>query len=237
MLLKSLSVVFPMFNEEEYIRGTIAKTLEVLKKVTEDYEIIVVDDASTDASAAITDTLARQDTHIKVIHHKKNRKLGGSLKTGFEQATREFVLYSDMDMPFELGEIKKAAAILTENNADLVAVFRLNRIEEGIKRCIYSVAYNFIIKIMFGLKIRDVNFSFKLIKNDLLKKLHLASEGSFISAEMLIKSKRLGAKIIQFGTPYFPRKNGFSRLSSFYVIMKIIQEAVAFRFDLLRNAK
>lgn len=232
-MLDSLSVVFPMFNEKDYIRKTIAMTIDTLKDITGDYEIIIVDDASTDGSGLIADELANQNQFIKVAHHKKNRKLGGSLKTGFNLAGKKYILYSDIDMPFEFSEVKKAAEIIRRENADFVSAYRINREVEGIKRYIYSSAYNFFIRVLFGLKIRDVNFSFKLIKQELLKKLKLFSEGSFIDAEMLIKAKRCNAIIIQFPTKYFPRFSGSSRLSSLNVIFKILQESLAFRLGFL----
>jgi glycosyltransferase involved in cell wall biosynthesis len=235
MLIDSLSVVFPMFNEKDYIEQTIGKTLKVLKEVTDDYEIIIVDDASFDGSERLADELAQHNTCIKVAHHKKNRKLGGSLKTGFNLASKKYVLYSDMDMPFDLSEVKKAVKILLEQNADLVSAYRKNRRADGIKRYVYSIVYNVFVRIFLGLKIRDVNFSFKLMRTDFLRKLNLYSEGSFISAEMLIKTMRMKGKIVQFGTEYLSRKNSASRLSSIGVIFKILQESIAYRFGYLSS--
>jgi glycosyltransferase involved in cell wall biosynthesis len=235
-MLESLSIVFPMFNEKQYIGRTIEKTLDVLKDVTDDYEIIIVDDASTDGCGQIADELSRRNPCIKVAHHQKNRKLGGSLKTGFNLVRKKYALYFDMDMPFDLLEIRRAAGILFEERADFISVYRLNRGADGIKRYIYSLVYNFFIRCLFDLKIKDINFSFKLIRTDLLRRLNLSSEGSFIDAEILIKAKRSKAKIVQFGTQYFPRKNGKSKLSSLATILKILQEAFIFRFGLLQNS-
>lgn len=231
--ISSLAVVFPMFNEADYVSKVISRTVDVLKTLTNDYEIIIVDDASTDGCGQIADGLSQKNERIRVVHHLKNRKLGGSLKTGFNLASKDLVLYSDMDLPFDLNEISKAVRLLHSQAADLVCAYRLERAPEGVRRLAYSAIYNLFIKIMFGLNVRDVNFSFKLIKKNLLHQLHLTSEGSFISAELLIKASRRGAKIVQFGTRYFPRVCGRSTLSSFGVILKILQEAFAFRFGKL----
>ena len=227
--IENFSIVFPMLNERDYLRNTVEKTISIVKEITMDYEIIIVDDASTDGSGEMADELSRENPRIKIVHHKQNRKLGGSLKTGFNLASKKYVLYSDIDMPFDLREIKKAIKILLENKADIVSAYRLNRSEEGMKRCVYSLIYNLFIRALFNLKVRDVNFSFKLMRSELLKELNLSSEGSFIDAEILIKARRRKAKIIQFGTRYFPRENGFSRLSSVGVIFKILEEAIRFR--------
>lgn len=234
-MIQSLSLVFPMHNEREYIRDTVAKAQDVIKNIIEDYEIIIVDDASYDGSGQIAEQLSRQNPRIKVIHNERNRKLGGSLKVGFASAGKEYVLYSDIDMPFEFSEIKKAIEYLSKGKADLVSAYRLNKCEDGLRRYVYSVIYNFFIRYLFGLNIRDVNFSFKLIRNNLLKQLKLCSEGSFIDAEMLIKASRIKAKIGQFGTKYLPRNKGASQLSTFGVILNIIYEAVLFRLGLLKK--
>lgn len=236
-MISSLSVVFPMFNEKEYIVGTVKDTLEVLKEITRDYEIIIVDDASFDGSELIADDLARQNPHIKVAHHRENRKLGGSLKTGFNLARKGYILYSDIDLPFDLREIKTAVRILSKEKADLVAGYCTNKGVEGIRRYIYSIVYNFLVRVLFGLKIRDVNFSFKLIRKDFLRRINLCSEGSFIDAEMVIKAKYAGAKIVQFGVEYFPRTKGKSKLSSFSVILEILKEGFLFKLNLLKDNK
>ena len=230
--VESLTVVFPVYNEKEYLRGTVEKAVRILEELTSDYEIIIVDDASDDGTGEIAEMLSHKNPRIKVIHHTANRKLGGTLKNGFKHATKKFVLYSDIDMPFDFAEIKRAVDVALGRDAGLVSVYRLNRMEDGLRRYIYSVAYNFFIRMLFGVRIKDINFSFKLIRNDILQRLALSSEGSFIDAEMLIKAHYYNTKIIQFGTRYFPRLKGSSRLSSVSVILKILQEAFAFRFRL-----
>jgi len=230
-----ISVVFPMFNEKDNIHKSIEGCENVLKNATGDYEIIVVDDASTDGSGRIADELAAKLPYVRVAHHQANRKLGGSLRTGFSLASKELVLYSDIDMPFDFREIRKALKIIHQENADLVSAYRRNRGVEGARRYVYSVLYNWFIRLTFGLVIRDVNFSFKLIRKNLLDKLDLGSEGSFIDAELLIRAKAKGAKIVQFGTRYYPRTRGISRLSGLGVIIKILQEASFFRSKPLKG--
>ena len=229
----TISVIFPVFNEKDYIRETVQETISILQDFIDDFEIIIVDDASTDGTGEIAEELAQQYSNIKVAYHKKNRTLGGTLKTGFNLASKKFTLYMDIDRPFDLREVRKALNIAQTEKADMVCVYRLNDNDEGFKRYICHIGYNFLINIVFGVKIKDVNFSFKLIRTDLLKQLRIRSEGSFIDAEILIKGRRNGAKIIQFGTQYFPRLRGKSKLSSLSVIFKILQEALLFRLRIL----
>lgn len=224
----SISVVFPVYNEEEIIAKTIYETLDVIKEITEEYEIIVVNDASTDNTPHIIAELSQKITVLKIINHKKNRKLGGSLKSGFKSATKDLILYSDADMPFDIHKLKDAVMILQKDNADMVCGYRFNRKDEGTRRYAYSFLYNAIIRCLFKPEIRDINFSFKLFRRRILESVHLVSESSFIMAELLIKSYRRRFKVVQFGVTYFPRKSGISRLSRPSVIIKILYELVLF---------
>jgi glycosyltransferase involved in cell wall biosynthesis len=226
-----------MYNEEQYIKRAVEAAQEICElmlKVGEipDYEILIIDDASQDATGAIADELAREDQRIRAIHNKTNRGLGGSLKTGFSNARMDMVLYSDADLPFDMMEIKKAHRLMRYYEADIVSAFRYDRTGEGLRRLVYSYVYNSIIRILFGLRVKDVNFSFKLVRKEVLDLVNLKSEGSFIDAELLIKAQRYGFKIIQFGTNYFPRSRGVSTLSSSDVIMKIVREMFSLRSEI-----
>jgi glycosyltransferase involved in cell wall biosynthesis len=140
------------------------------------YELIVVNDASTDLTGQIAEERAAADSRIKVVHHEVNRKLGGSLKSGFAAATGELVLYTDADLPFEMLELIKAVRLMREYEADLVCAYRFDRTGEGLKRTIYSFAYNWLIQLAFGTRLRDINFAFKLIHRRALDTITLRSE-------------------------------------------------------------
>ena len=235
--MEGITVFYPMYNEELYIKRAVEAAREICElmlRVGEigEYEILIIDDASQDATGKIADELAAQDKRIRVIHHQTNRGLGGSLKTGFYNARMDMILYSDTDLPFDMMEIKKAHRLMRYYEADIVSAFRFDRTGEGLRRLMYSYVYNTIIKILFGLRIKYVNFSFKLVRREVLEHVVLKSEGSFIDAELLIKAQRYGFKIIQFGTNYFPRSRGVSTLSSSGVILKIVQEMVSLRNEI-----
>ena len=165
----TLSVFFPMFNEEENIRPALAAAQEVCDQLVGSsqlagYELIVVNDASTDSTGKIADELAAADRRIRVVHHPVNRKLGGSMKTGFAACRNDLILYSDADLPFDMAELGKALRIQRLYEADIVSAYRLDRTTEGALRAIYTHAYNAVITGYFGVRIRDVNFSFKLCR-------------------------------------------------------------------------
>lgn len=226
--MNSLSIVIPIYNEEAGIDDLFSEIYKVIPGIIKDFEIIAVDDASMDSTPLMLDKIALQDKRVSVVRNKDNRGLGGSLKEGLRHATKDLILYFDADLPFDLRDIKKALEILKSENADFVSAYRTNRGIDGFKRAVYSYVYNAMINILFRLGLRDINFSFKLFKKEILERVKLEAEGSFISAELLIKSKLEGFKIVQFPVKYYSRRKGRSMLSSLAVIFKIIREMVFF---------
>src|SRR5439155_24210702 len=226
---ESLTFIFPMWNEEEMILRTIDAARETGTDLVSaghiaDYDILIVDDASTDATPKIADELAAADHRVRVVHHPENRKLGGSLRTGLGEATGELVLYTDADMPFDLADLGKALRLMRVYEADIVSAYRFDRTGEGARRALYSYVYNSTVKVLLGLRMRDVNFAFKVLRREILQHIELESEGSFIDVELLAKAQRRGFHIIQFGVDYFPRDRGTSTLSSPAVISNIVKE-------------
>jgi glycosyltransferase involved in cell wall biosynthesis len=220
----SVSFVIPMFNEELNIEHAVDAAVEALEKYAGDYEIVIVDDASTDSSPRLVAARAAQNPRIRMIRHERNRKLGGSLKTGFAAAGKELVLYMDADLPFDPDVLGRAMRAMEVTGADVIAGYRHDRTIEGFRRTLYSYFYNALIGILFGWPHRDINFSFKLMKREVLRAIELKSEGSLIDAELIVKAKNHGFVIQQIGLDYFPRIRGTSHLSSFGVIAKIFAE-------------
>ncbi len=221
MAVNSLSFVYPMFNEKDNIGATVSESLRVGKSITPDLQIVIVDDKSTDGSGAMADELAAKHPEVTVVHHQRNRRLGGSLKSGFAAATKEWVLYIDSDLPIKMDDARNAIPLTDE--ADVVIGWRKSRAESW-RREVMSRIYNRIIRYGFGLRVVDVNFSFKLFRRELLDKIILTSEGSFIDAEFLLEAKRAGARIAEIGMDYYPRVAGESTLASGSVVTKILSE-------------
>jgi glycosyltransferase involved in cell wall biosynthesis len=232
-----LSIFFPMWNEQEYItRAVDAGRDACLELVADghiaDYELIIVDDASTDKTPQLADDLALADPHVRVVHHPVNRKLGGSIKTGFASATGDLVLYTDADLPFDFAEVHKAIRVMRLYESDIVSAYRHDRTGEGSSRSVYTFFYNILIRTLFGVRLRDINFAFKLCKRHIFEHVQLKSEGSFIDAELIIRSSKLGYTITQFGVDYFPRTRGESTLSSPKIILTILREMRQLRSEL-----
>lgn len=236
-----LSVVIPMWNEEEYIEQVAELTRAESHKLIErgeisGFELVIVDDASTDGTGRIADRLAAEDPCVRVVHHERNRKLGASIRSGLAAASGDVVLYTDADLPVDMAELGRACRIMRVYDAGIVCAYRLDRTGEGWRRALYSGVYNLLIRLAFGVLVRDVNFAFKLVRRDVLDHLTLRSEGSFIDAELVVRAGRMGFNVIQIGVDYFPRHRGVSTLSSMAVIRRMLGELVSLHGE-LRSTK
>jgi glycosyltransferase involved in cell wall biosynthesis len=234
---QKLTVFFPMWNEQDYIERAIDAAREECEELMAggdiaDYEMIIVDDASTDETPRIAARLANDDPRVRVVRHPENRKLGGSMKSGFSAATGDLVLYTDADLPFDMHDVHKAIRLLRYYDADVVSAYRFDRTGEGYVRTVYSFFYNLMVRVLFGVRMRDINFAFKLCRTRIFQHVELKSEGSFIDAELVVKAQKYGYSVIQFGVDYFPRTRGVSTLSSPAVIVKILREARSLRREI-----
>jgi len=233
-----LTIFFPMWNEEHYVERAVEAGRQVCDSMVEsgeiaDYELLIVDDASTDRTPELADALAAADPHVRVIHHEHNRKLGGSIKTGFTNAAGDLVLYSDADLPFDMtAEVPRAVRLLRQYEVDMVSAYRFDRTGEGYLRAIYTFFYNLMIRWTFRVKARDINFAFKLCRRRIFERVHLESEGSFIDAELFIRTTGLGYDVLQIEVDYFPRTRGESTLASPGIIVTIMREMWKLRAQL-----
>jgi len=224
-----LSLVVPVWNEEQTIEMMVGVARDVLGDLVRaeelgDFEIVLVDDASTDNTGKLLDELVAADPRVRVVHHDRNRGLGGAIRSGLGAATGDLVLYTDADLPFDLREIGRLVHIVRTYQADVLSGYRLDRRSEGFRRTAYSAFYNLLIRFSLGLRVRDVNFACKLMRRRVLDSVDLVSEGSFIDAEFLSRADRMGFSIVQVGLDYFARSRGVSTLSSWSTIRGILHE-------------
>jgi len=224
--IHNISLIFPAWNEEKYVEKAILEASEALKDITSNYEIILVNDGSTDKTAEIAKKLAKEDNHLRILHHKTNQKLGRAIRSGISTAKKDLIFYSDIDLPFDFKKIKEMIALMESANADIISAFRFNRVGKEQRRAIYSFIYNLLIKILFKVNIKDINCPAKLFKKSIFEKVKLKSNGSFIDAELIIKSIKKGYKVSQMGLKYFPREESQSRASNIMVILGILKEMV-----------
>ncbi|GEN10977.1 Glycosyl transferase family 2 [Myxococcus fulvus] len=222
----SISLFLPAWNEEDYVERAVSRALEALPQLTDDFEIIVVNDASTDRTQEIAEGMAKRIPQLRVINHPVNLKLGGAMRTGLAASTKDIVVYSDIDLPWDLRELERSLHLMEYLEADMICAFRFDRTSEGPKRIVYSFVYNMLIRALFDIQIKDVNFSFKVMHRRVLESMELKSQGSFIDAELVVKAIRKGFRVFQMGVDYFPRTRGVSTLASPSVIVKMVKELV-----------
>jgi len=221
---RSVSMVVPMRNEEKSVTHLLDLALPALERYAADWEVVLVDDGSTDGTAALALERAATEPRVRLVRHEVNRGLGGALRSGFAAARKEWILYTDCDLPWdpeETGRLFRAAEI---TGAAFVSGYRHDRTGEGTLRTLYSFLYNGLVHVLFSIPIRDVNFSCKLFRRSLLDGRRLASEGSFVDVELIVTARNAGALIQQVGLDYFPRTRGVSTLSSPRVIFRMLRE-------------
>ncbi len=211
LLNHSVTLFYPVYNEVDSIRLITDKALQVMQQAASDFEILIIDDGSTDGSGQIADELAAVDPHIRAIHHNGNQGYGQALRTGFTRATKDVVIYTDADEPVDLWRIPEALRYL--ENYEMVIGYRLKR-SEGLRRLLFSKVYNLLVRILFGVHVHDINFSFKLIRRTELQKLHLAAGSAFIDGELLAEVARHHLRIFEMPIQYLPRKFGESKFNN-----------------------
>jgi glycosyltransferase involved in cell wall biosynthesis len=217
-----------MFNEKENISQTINRTGKLARELTNDYEIIVVDDASTDGSAEAIEKVAALDHHIKSIRLKVNLKLGGAIREGIKNASKEVIIYTDFDFPAKESDIKKALRLLEDS--DIITGYSLAIKNLRLKRIILSKIYNFLVEFLFGLHIQDINAGFKIYRKKVFEDINLRSNSPFISAEILAEASRKNFRIRQYGLIFDDRQKGKSYISRMGIVMKTFYDMLVYRF-------
>lgn len=233
------SVVIPMWNEEDSFPTTVGVVLAACDELItsgaiEAFEVVLVDDASTDSTGALGDSAAGADVRIRMVHHEENRGLGGSIRTGLAAARGDVVLYTDADLPFDLFELGRLLRILDVYDAGILSAWRMDRHAEGFRRTAYSAIYNGLVRVALGLRVRDVNFACKIVRREVLDDVELHSTGSFIDAELVARAGRRGHRLVQVGVDYFARSVGVSTLSSWRTIRTMVGELLSMSREIRR---
>ncbi len=225
--MKKLSVSFfcPAYYDEGNIRTTVEKVIATLERVAESFDITIVEDGSPDNTAAEADRLADEYPSVRVIHNPHNLGYGGALKTGFAAATRhEVVSYTDGDGQYDFSEFE--TLLNAWNGSSVVSAYRLNRADSAT-RVLQTRVFGFLLRILFNLKVKDVNCSMKLFPRAVLDRIEIESDSAFIDAEILIKLSRLGVPITQVGVHHLPRLHGAASGAKMSVVFKTV-------FDMFR---
>jgi glycosyltransferase involved in cell wall biosynthesis len=222
-------MVMPAFNEGEVIRRVVTRSHAALRELTAAFEIIVVDDGSSDDTGPILDELADDD--VRVIHFDEHRGYGCALQAGIAIAMYPLVAFMDSDDQFDPLDLRNLLALSAQ--AEMVVGYRAVR-SDGALRVLASRGYNFLVSRVLGLAFRDVNCAFKLFQRKALSNLQLSSEGYAIGAEMLARAQRAGYRIREVPVTHHPRRTGRSKVS-LYDVPRALAQVLALRRALHAN--
>ncbi len=228
--LPELSIFFPFWNEEENIETVVEKAIPVAKRVAKKYEIIMVDDGSSDTTFEKAEALTKKHEHLRVISHSPNRGYGAALKSGFETAQYKYVVFNDGDGQFDFSEITKFVDKIED--CDIVIGYRKKRQDQFIRHLLMYMLkiWDYI---FFRFYFKDIDCGFKMFKKSALEKIMpLRSEGAMITTEILAKSKRKKLKIKQVEVTHYPRKYGTPTGANLPVIIRAILESFMLWFDI-----
>ena len=222
-LAGSLSLVLPAHNEEGNIELVVEDAVADLPRFVDDFEIIVVDDGSRDATGRLAEELARRHPAVRVIHHPQNRGYGAALTSGFRATTRDYVMFMDADRQFDINDL----ALLTPfaGSFDIVAGFRMER-NDPFHRRVFAEVFNVTVRVLFGVHLRDIDCAFKLFRGDLLRSMDLTAPGALINTEIQAKARRQGATIEQVGVHHYRRVVGTPTGGSWRVIARAMRETI-----------
>lgn len=230
MKVKNLSIFFPFWNEEKNIESVVKKAIPIAQEVADKWEIIMVDDGSSDKTYEIAQKIARENPSLKVLSHDKNRGYGAALKSGLSASKYDLIIFNDGDGQFDFAEIYRFLEKIP--NADMVIGYRKKRHDHPLRHLLMNL-----LKIwdlfFFGFYFRDIDCGFKLFKKSSLQKiLPLHSEGAMITTEILAKAKRAKLKIEQVEVTHYPRRYGDQSGGNLRVIIRAISESFALWWNL-----
>lgn len=219
--LTSLSIFFPCYNEAANVGTMIDQAVQIGTEYGIDYEVVVVDDGSSDTSAEIVEELAKRNPHVRLVRHSKNMGYGAALKTGLKNVNKDLVFLIDGDNQFRLSEIDKLFSKI--DSCDVVAGYRINRQDKAHRR-LNGFLWTKLTKLLFGLPVRDVDCAFKLFRKRALQGLELKSDHLLIHAEILTRIKKKGFKIEEIGVTHYPRASGKATATGLGRIFKTFGE-------------
>ncbi len=208
-----LSVFFPACNDAATIASLVIAAVQTASRLTPDFEVLIVNDGSTDATASVADELARLYPQVRVIHHERNRGYGGALRSGFGAATKDLVFYTDGDAQYDPREMERLW-VRMEAGIDLVNGYKISR-SDPVHRILIGRLYHHTVKMLFGLRVRDVDCDFRLIRRSVFDTVRLEKTSGVICLEMMKKIQDAGFQIAEVPVHHYHRAYGKSQFFNF----------------------
>jgi glycosyltransferase involved in cell wall biosynthesis len=226
----SISIFFPAYNDAGTIASLALLAHMTVRKLSDDYEVIVVNDGSPDHTGALLDEMARYFDWLKVVHHPKNRGYGGALRTGFASATKELVFYTDGDAQYDPRELIKLYEAFSPN-VDFVNGYKIGR-SDPLHRLIIGRLYHRFVKTMFRLRLRDVDCDFRLMRRAVFEKVSLTRNSGVICVELMKKVQDHGYRIAEVPVHHYHRTYGKSQFFNFPRVARTLLDLVRLWLEL-----
>ena len=207
-----ISIILPALNEAQNIEELSKEIMHYLERRGIPYEIIIVNDGSTDQTGEIAQQLSTTHKNISVIHHSDNKGYGKSLKDGFEASRYDYLFFTDADRQFRIDSLDTFLPLMNEGNADMIIGYRIDR-QDTFRRKIFAWCFNRMIHVLFSIDYKDIDCAFKLFKRDVFKSLEIISNDFLFNTELLAKAQITQCNIVQLGVPHYPRTHGKSTIS------------------------
>jgi glycosyltransferase involved in cell wall biosynthesis len=226
-----LSIFFPAYNDSGTIASMVIRAVKAASELTSDFEVIVVDDGSADGTAEIADELARTYPQVRAIHHPKNRDYGAALRTGFRAATKDLIFYTDGDAQYDPTELR----LLWDKMApgiDLVNGYKISR-ADPLHRIVIGRIYHYIVSFLFGLKLRDIDCDFRLMRRGIFDRINLEKTSGIICVEMIKKIQDAGFVFAQVPVHHFHRAFGKSEFFNYRRLFRTMRDLLILWFALV----
>ena len=207
-----ISIILPALNEARNIEKLSEEIVGYCENKNIPYEIIIINDGSSDETGKIADTLASENKNISVIHHTKNEGYGKSLKDGFQAGKHEYLFFTDADRQFKINNLDAFSPLMKEGKVDMVIGYRIDRKDSPLRKFL-AWCFNRAISILYSLNYKDIDCAFKLFKRESFESLEIRSDDFLINTEILEKAKLKGQKVVQIGVEHYPRLEGESTVS------------------------
>jgi glycosyltransferase involved in cell wall biosynthesis len=220
-----LTVFFPAYNDAGTISSMVIDAVLAARQVTDDFEVVVVNDGSRDATAEVLEELSQMYPALRVVEHPENRGYGAALRTGFASATKEFVFYTDGDAQYDPRELVDLWSHMTPE-VDLVNGYKISR-SDPLHRIVIGRLYHHTVKLLFGLKVRDVDCDFRLMRRSIFERVHLEKSSGVICLELMKKVQDARCRIVEAPVHHFHRAYGTSQ---FFNVRRIVRTL----FDILK---
>jgi glycosyltransferase involved in cell wall biosynthesis len=226
-----LSIFFPAYNDSGTIASMVIRSVKAASELTDDFEIIVVDDGSADGTADIADELARTYPQVRAVHHPINRDYGAALQTGFRSATKELIFYTDGDAQYDPAELSVLWNRLSDD-ADVVNGYKISR-SDPLHRIVIGRIYHHIVSVLFGLTLRDVDCDFRLMRRRIFERINLEKTSGIICVEMMKKIQDAGFRVVEAPVHHFHRTYGTSQFFNFRRLFRTGRDLLLLWFELV----